>query len=77
MPIVVVSLYPSALGETYQILVGAGGNQIMVWNDDCVNDDIQPSALHKAEVLRLSLVSKVQPHAIMGTGLVEYVIRSP
>ena len=36
-----------------------------MWNDDGVDDDIQPSALHKAEVLRLSLVSKVQPHAIM------------
>ena len=38
-----------------------------------MDDDIQPPALHKAKVLRLSLVNKVQPHAIMGTDLVEYV----
>ena len=42
-----------------------GLSEIVVWNDDGVDDDIQPPALHKAEVLRLSLVSKVQPHAIM------------
>ena len=83
MPIVVVSLSLFVSWGNLPILVSAGGNrivvlsEIVVWNDDGVDDDIQPPALHKAEVLRLSLVNKVQPHAIMGTGLVEYVSCSP
>ena len=36
-----------------------------MWNGDGVDDVIQPPALHKADVLRLSLVSKVQPQANM------------
>ena len=44
---------------------------------ECDDDVIKPPVPHKVEVLSLSLVNKVQPHANMGNGLVKYVSCSP
>ena len=65
MPVVIVSLYPYLWGKLTNFgrcgwQPDCGLSEIVVWNDDGVigdgvDDDIQPPALHKVEVLRLSL----------------------
>jgi len=85
MPIADMSLSLSAWGKlTTSVRATAGswwkerwvGRSPVDLSPDSGSDNIVVR-IFKVEVLSLSLMNKVQPHANMGNGLVKYVSRSP